>query len=318
MPDLSDDQLRALIDLTYDHACTRPVGELVDVERVMRAVDTLAEPDRVRRWHTRLWAPMRLRLLERASKSTVTMAAWLPQPAIDGLRARLSKPAYIPRSWIDEAVANERVRDAVRAMLSESISGFIAKASTALTENKSAGSGGLRGAIGWGARAAGSVLGGLGEEVQQRLQERARDFVDGAVGTVQARIAERLRSEETAKALGARRLKAFEKFLKTTEAEAVRGSARVPWADLDAVAPTVLAHNLARSEVRDAVRDELRAVLDALATETVGSLLDDAGLRETVREGLHQHALPGLRAFVRTPGFEAWWAAATASAPQAS
>lgn len=313
MPDLHDDLLRELLDLGFDHACERPVSQLIDAERVLAALDAVTEPERSAKWHARLLKPMRARLLDRASKSAVTMGQWLPADAVETLRARLGKPAPIPRAWIDEMVANERVRDAVRAMLSESLSTFIQKASTTLTENKAAGSGGIRGALGWGARAAGSVLGGIGEEIQGRLQDRVKDYVDGAVANVQTRIAERLRSEETARAIGQRRLKIFEKFLKTTEAEAVKNASKTPWDELDAVTPRLAHHNLARAEVREAVRAELDAALAELSTETLGSILDQLGLRAQMRDALHHHALPGLRDLVRTPGFEAWWTKAHAA-----
>jgi hypothetical protein len=318
MPNLDDALLRELIDLSYDHACTRPVGDLVEVDGVIAAIDILAEPERATRWQTRLGVPLRERLIARASKSAVTMEQWLHPTVVAGLRARLSKPAPIPRAWIDEMVANERVRDAVRQMLSESLSSFIAKASATLSENKAAGSGGIRGALGWGARAAGSVLGGIGEEIQSRLQERGKDFVDGAVSNVQARIAERLKSDDTAKAIGKRRLAAFEKFLKTTEAEASKRAAKTPWADVDATAPLFAHHNLARAEVREALRAELTAVLDDLSKETLGSLLDELGLRAHLRAALHHHALPGLRDLAQTEAFEAWWVRAHATVSPAA
>ncbi len=312
MPDLDDALLRELIDLTYDHACGRPLVDLVDPARVLAALDALAEPERAARWQRRLWTPLRERLIDRASKSSVTLGEWLPPGAADKLRARLGRPAHIPRAWIDEVVANERVRDAVRAMLSEALNGFVQKAAATLGDKGGGGggAGGLRGAIGWGARAAGSMLGGLGEEIQARLQDRVKDFIDGAVANAQSRIAERLRSEDTARELGRRRLRAFEKLLKTTEAEAVKGASKTPWAELDETSPHFVGHNLARAEVREALRAELEAALAELSNETLGSLLDEAGLRELVREALHHHALPGLRDLVRAPGFEAWWARA--------
>jgi hypothetical protein len=318
MPDLDETLLRELIDLTYDHACTRPVGELVDVARVMTALDAITEPERATRWQMRVLVPMRERVLARAAKSEITLSEWLPEEITEALRERLGRPRPIPRTWIDEAVANERVRDAVRAMLNEALTSFVQKVSTTLTENKAASSGGLRGVIGLGARAAGSVLGGIGEELQQRMQDRVKDYVDIAVGNVQKRIAERLASEETARAIGRRRLKLFERALKTTEAEATRGAHKNPWADLDAAGPRVVAHNLARPSLREAIEAELRATFDALASETLGTVLDDAGMRGIVRDALHQHALPGLRDLVRTPGFEAWWARATAPSVGAS
>jgi hypothetical protein len=201
----------------------------------------------------------------------------------------------------------------VRSMLNEALTNFVQKASATLTDNKSAGSGGLRGAIGWGARAAGSVLGGIGEEVQQRLQDRVRDHVDGAVANVQARISERLKSDETARAIGKRKIATFEKFLKKTEAEVTKNASKFPWDEIDADAPRLVQHNLARAELREAIRAEFTSVLTELAQDTLGSVLDDLGLREAVRDALFHHGVSGLRDLVRTPAFEAWWVRANAT-----
>lgn len=318
MAHLDDALLTELIDLTFDHACARPFGELVDVTKALPMLDALTEPERAARWQKRLLHPARARLIERASKSAVLVGAWLPTDVAERMRNRLGTPRPIPKKWIDEAVGNERVREAVRSMLSEALTSFVQKASSTLTDNKAAGSGGLRGALGWGAKAAGAVIGGIGEEVQQRLQDRVRDYVDIAVGTVQTRIAERLRSEETARSIGRRRLALYEKALKTPESEAARTLEKTPWSELDADGPRVVAHNIARTEVREAIRAELDAALQELGNDTLGALLDDLGLRALVREAVHHAALPGLRALVQTDGFDAWWAKATAANPAAA
>lgn len=318
MPHLDDALLLELIDLTFDHACGRPLRDLVDVDRVLPALDAVTEPERAARWQRRVVIPLRERLLARAAKSEVLLGRWLPDDLTAALRERLGRPRPIPQKWVDEVVANERVREAVRAMLSEALTSFVQKASAALTENKAAGQGGIRGAFGWGAKAAGSLIGSIGDEVQQRLQERVRDYVDIAVGNVQARIAERLRSEDTARAIGKRRLAVFEKALATTEAEAAEGAAKTRWEDVDARGPRVVAHNLARPEVREAIRAELDATLAEIGGDTLGAALDDLGLRELLRETARATALPGLRDLAQTERFEAWWARAGAAPPVAA
>lgn len=316
MPHLDDALLLELLDLGFDHACQRPLRDYLDVARALPALDAVTEPARAARWQRRVLVPLRDRLLARAGASAVPLGRWLPDDLTAALRERLGRPRAIPQKWVDEMVRNERVREAVRAMLSEALTSFVQKASAALTENKSAGQGGLRGAFGWGAKAAGSLIGSIGDEVQQRLQERVRDFVDIAVGNVQSRIAERLRSDDTARAIGKRRLALFEKALATTEAEAARGAADVRWAEVDARGPQVVAHNLARAEVREAITAELTAVLAEVGGDTLGAALDDLGLRELARATVRDTGLPGLRDLVRTPGFEAWWTrAVTAAAP---
>jgi hypothetical protein len=182
-----------------------------------------------------------------------------------------------------------------------------------LTTSGSGGAGlGIRDALGWGARAAAAagkgLLGGIGGEIQKQLQDRVRDVVDGSMAMVQARIADRLASDETARTLGAARRRAFLGLLEMTEADAAKSVRRTPFDKLDSLVPKVIAHNLARAEVREVVRDEIRAVVAELARQTVGELLDEAGLRDAARAALHAHGLPIARALAQTPGFQAFWA----------
>lgn len=322
-----DAETRALLDLFFDHLCAQPVTAFLDADRLLAALDAVTEPERAVRWQERYLRPMRVRWIETAAKSEVLLGAWLPDDVTARLRELLGKPAPLPRKWIDEFVANERVRDAVRTMMFDALTNFVQKASATLQDvgrdkDKDKSAGGLRGALGWGARAAGSVagsvLGNIGEEIQSRLQDRVRDFVDGAVAGIQTKIADRLKSEETAKAIGKRRVKAFEKFLATTESEASRQALKTPWTEIDAMVPKVIAHNMARDAVRAAVRTEVAEAMKSLANETVGSWLDDAGLREIARAALHQHLGPVVRSFAATEGFAAWRAGVTTPATGAN
>ncbi|RKI42550.1 hypothetical protein D7X55_39070, partial [Corallococcus sp. AB049A] len=150
-------------------------------------------------------------------------------------------------------------------------------------------------ALSWGARAAASagkgILGGLGGS----LQDRVREVIDGSMALVQRRIADRLASEDTARALGARRQKIFLTTLEKTEAEVAQALGQVPHEQIDGLLPQVIAHNLARPEVREGLKAELHAVVEELSRHTVGELLDQAGLRDATRQWLHAHGLPFAR-----------------------
>lgn len=304
----TDDDLSALCDLVFDRLCERPLGELLDVDRALAAVDAAAEPARVAHWIGRLWSPLRERVTARMTGSDVTLGAWVPDARRAKMLSRAGGPAPIPRSLVDEVVGSDRVRDAVRAMINDTLTGFIQKASGALTDvgKGSAGSGGLRGAFGIGARVAGSIVGGIGEEVQSRLMDRVRDHLDGAVATVQTRIGERLRSDETAKALGRRRQQAVEKLLGTTERRAVRDASKVDWAEVDQAVPEVIAHNLAREAFRAGLRDDLGWLFEQVRGETVGSLLDGMGQRALAREFFRCAGVPVLREALGSDGFAAF------------
>lgn len=124
---------------------------------------------------------------------------------------------------------------------------------------------------------------------------------------LQGKIAERLTSEETAKALGARRKKFVQALLKKTEADAAKSVKKAPHDKLDPLLPKILAHNLARPEVREALVGELHEVRKDLSGNTLGELLELAGLRDFARETLHIQALPVTRSLVQSAVFEAFW-----------
>lgn len=310
IPTFDDAALLALCDLGFDHLCARPFGEVVDAGRVMAAIDATHDPTVVKRVLSRWVTPGRERLLARAAASTLTLSVWLPDTLKDTLAERLGKPAPIPQKLIDEVVASEGVRDAVREMLREQLQSFVARVGGGAggsSGSSGGGGGGLRGAIGLGARAFGaagkSLLGGLAEQ----LQDKVREFVDGSVEALQQKIAARLADPATAEALGKRRKKAFLKFLETKESKAAATLRDAPHEEIVGYVPTVVAHNLARKELREAVSAEVEAVLADLGKNTVGEVLDELGLRTLARDAMRTHGLGLARSFATSPEVAAWW-----------
>lgn len=295
MTSVDDAALTAFLDAVFAFACTRRVSEFVDVDRLLAAADLAAEPSRVARFVARFVAPVRARALDRLRASTLPLGVWLPDPVRDALAVILAEPAPIPRALVDKVVADEHVRDSARAMLQEALSSFIHKAFSVTPGGR-----GLRGVIGLGARAAGGLFGGLGSEVQRQLEERVRDFVDGGVGMMQKSVAQRLTSADTARLLGKRRRAIFLAVLAEPESQVARFVKKTPWAALDAMLPALIAHNLARAEVRAALREELAAAVAELATQTIGELLDELGLRAAAAEAVRAHGLPLARAFLQS------------------
>jgi hypothetical protein len=300
-------QLTAFLEAAFAFACERRVNEFIDTNQILTTVDAVTAPERVARILTRFVGPARNRLIGRARASALALGVWLPEPARQAIAAALGQPAPIPRAVIDEVVASERVRDSVRAMLQEALSSVISKGFAAAPGGTGKG---LRGMIGFGARAAGAasrgILGGLGDEIQRQLEDRVRDFVDGGVGLVQKRLAEKLASEETAVNLGKRRRRAFLDLLARTEKQAGETMERVPYPFIDGLTPVVIQHNLQRAEVREALRAEVDAALTELGTQTVGELLDELGLRATVMDVLQTRGLALATAFLASPHYAKW------------
>src|SRR5262249_10512569 len=195
-----------------------------------------------------------------------------------------------------EMVASERVRESVRTMLQEAVTSVL---------HKAPGGRGLRSMMSLGAKAAGSVFGGLGEEI-------VREIVDGGVSLVQRRLVERLTSQGTAASLGRRRKQFFLDLQKMKERTAAKFVERTPFALLDALLPAAAAHNLARAEFRAAMKGEITAVIAELSKGTIGEFLDEMGMREHLREDLHR-LVPLAREFFAQPEVSAWLGRSAAS-----
>lgn len=282
---MDDAELDALCEGLFAFVCERRVGEFVDGAELMAGLDAAATEPRLARLIARFVAPSRARLLDRARAGDVKLGAWLPAPVHEALAALLGRPAPIPRALIDELVASDEVRDSVRVLLHETFTGVVSKGFAPAGR-------GIRGMF--------SVL---GDELQRQLSARVRDFVDGGVQILQKRVAQKLASDETARQLGRRRRRAFLDGAARPESFVVGLLDRVAWAVSDAAAPSVIAHNLARAELRAALEAEIAAALAELSTQTIGELLDELGLRELVHTAVRTRGPSLAREFLASPHF---------------
>lgn len=280
---MDDEAVAELVDRAWVFVCARRVSDFVDLPGIMAGVDATVTPDRVGRFVARFVAPARDRLLARFRGSQLRLGVWLPDATRDALAQLLREPVVIPKQVIDEFVASDEVRDQVREVLQEAISGILAKA--------------MKSPLGLGAR----LLGGMGDKIAAQLEERIVQFLDIGVGIAQRRLAVRLASPETARALGKRRRRGFLALLKRKEGESADWIARVPHALLDAMTPAIVTHNVTRPEVRDLLQTEIAAVLDELANQTIGELLDDFGLRDLARADFRQRGFVLVREFLASP-----------------
>jgi hypothetical protein len=276
---LDDAALTGWIDRAFDLLCEKRVSDLIDVDTLIAGADAVGAPERVSWIVTTFVAPVRERLLAAARASDRLIGEWVPAPAKDALATLLGAPMKIPDDLIDELVTSEEVRDSVRSMLQESFLGIIAKARRTP----------LAGAA--------MLFGG----VFDLFQERIGQLMDVGVGIVQQRIAQKLADPATAKALGKRRRRGFLRLLKRPERDAATWIDRIPNAAIDALTPSLVAHNLAREEVRAGLRAEIDRVLRELSREPIGALLDRLGLRELARTTMRARALPLLRELLASP-----------------
>ena len=273
-----------LLEMLLERIRARPVSAFVDADTVLAGIDALCEPSRATRWQTRLWTPLRQRILARASR-TIRLSAWSPAPVRARIEALLAEPVRIPRSTIERIVASREVRETMRTMLGDALARFFS------SEGNAKG-GVLKGALGLGMRAMGAagktLFGGLSDELQRRIAR----FLDDSMAALQERLATHLASEETARALGQQRNAAFVRLMETSEFDAASRMRGAAFAEIDPMVPPVVAHNLARAEFRDALKAEIAAILLELSQQPLGALLDDLGLSEIVRAAFLRAGTP--------------------------
>ena len=132
--------------------------------------------------------------------------------------------------------------------------------------------------MGFAAGAVGTVLGGVG------MDARLREYTDRAVGKILSEIARKLTSEQAARAFGLRRKRIFLRLLDRHAREAGDFLDWLPIAEIEKIVPSIVAHNLARAEVLEIVREEIISVLTELSQAHIGDLLDQFGLRQQAKE----------------------------------
>ncbi len=286
---------RTLCDEAFDFVCSRPIGDFLDPAEILGAIDALSKPAAVGVLQRRFLLPARARLLALGKASAVPLGAWLPAPMRDALASMLGAPARVPKVIVEELESSPEVKEAVRAMLLESLTAVVRKATS-----------GGKGVLGFGARMAGaagkSLFGGLGEELGARLEERVREFVDTGTTLVLRRMGERLTADATAAMLGKRRRRAFTDLADKPERVVAEALSNVPWQLIDLFAPALVAHNWAREELRTTVEAEVRAQVTAIADVPLGTLLEELGLTDETREWLRAHGAPLVVAFTKARG----------------
>ncbi|HKU38815.1 MAG TPA: hypothetical protein VJR89_11730, partial [Polyangiales bacterium] len=151
-----------------------------------------------------------------------------------------------------------------------------------------------------------SAIGGLGAEVERRLQTAARDFSDGAAHAFRSALHERLHSDEGRELLGQLLSGLVDHVLRTELAALQLDVDVLPMAELLDLAPDVIAHAAASPFVAERVRGELEAWLVASGEQSLAELCAEHAALEPARALLLAHVETALEGVVGAPAFLDW------------
>jgi hypothetical protein len=151
-----------------------------------------------------------------------------------------------------------------------------------------------------------SVAGGLGVDLDRVVQQRAREFSQGAVASIQRALRERFASPEGA-ALLAQLSRGVVRHVLATPVEVIlQDLDRLPLEDAVRLAPATVAHDLSRELGQRALEGEIRAYLAAEGARSLRELLEEAGLLARVRALAVERVHAGAVGLFASPAFADW------------
>jgi hypothetical protein len=311
---LRDEAVATLLE----QALSRRIRDLVDLVGISELVLAALSRENVSRIVTRHVEPGFQRYLVAVAASEEVVGALVPGPARDKIRD-VAKESKIPHGkWtegmVDPALARKLFAPVWINLLSSfgsrlPLPGMGAAAAVSNAVGKSVG--GLAGRITKSvqeraeklADAGRNVMGGIGAEVERRLQASARDFSDGAAEIFRDALRERLKSDEGRALLEQMASQAVDHVMKTELAAIHEDVAAVPVDAILALVPEVVAHAASGDFVRQIVSGEIAAFLAVEGDKTLSELLTELSIGDEVRAALKRHVGPVAKGWFGSPEF---------------
>jgi hypothetical protein len=306
-----------LAGVIVDDLLSRPLRELAppqDVaERSMELLAGLSEADdlegmvkdRVDRW------------LGHMEAEEGTLRDWMPGDATQRLQELVAATRASDSEATLKMLDHEAMRGLVRKVLRETLSNFVKKLRSPVSENRLLSgvrkrASGVRKRAGRFASAPRKLVGGLGDgmmgavsdEMERQMQRRVGDFVDQAVGGVLRRIADHVTDPGHQEQFGEMGAAVTDIILDTPSRDAAEYLAGV---DRDALAAFVSAEiaGLVGSEL---LRERIEQLCEDELTDepTLGEYLDRRNILGPWRDWALEVVAERTRALVATDAFETW------------
>ncbi len=295
----------ALAALLVDDIFTRPMSEILEPERaassVVAALVALSESPDLEGWLVKQERTARARLEARSGCA----ADILPATALAPLQSIASRPFTPDREIVAALLDHDALRNMVRAVLTSTLTDFAAKLRASMPGGDGPprfGGGGLGALAGLAKGVAGAVAGA----VEKTFEERARSYVEGAIGTAIEMSLDRISDPAHAAEMAQWRV------------EVLNAALTLPFAKLatqrEQLDPEVYAQDtveLIKALASDhglatLLERELRIVLDVAHDSSLDSFLAGTGAGSALRSAVQAWLADRLTEFFHTPGFAAW------------
>ncbi len=314
------------VDAITSFLLGRRVAEIVDVETTVTLLVSCVTADNVAVFINRHARPAWDRHRARSESASEQVGDVIPDAVRRELSSIVEKLRPPPLEWARDAVDPALVRELLAPVLQAALVGFARRLPIPGLGAASAGDDGLAGKLVKGVEArarklAGvgkSVVGGLGAELDKRIQSSAREFSAEAQAQLRDALRERLASREGG-ALAARiREQLLERVYQTAVVALMDEVDTLPRRELEGLLGPLLEHNATRELGRRWLEEEVRAFLDIEGARTVRDVLDELGVLAAATTALEARLDALGRELFRTRPFRDFLAAVLTAAEPAT
>lgn len=305
---------QALVRAAMDHAFAQPIASYVDRASLVALATTAATEANaalVLASHVRPGIDRQKLRSGRLGEKVGDLLAGDTEARLTRLLADLKIPEL---AWAKGVIDQKLVNQLVSPVVQQTLLQFAKKLPIPGLGGDGGPTGALGGALlgGLGGLAGGagklldvgkSVVGGLGAEVEKKMQAVAKDFAENAAEGFRVALRQRIESDEGKKLLTEIVIRAHARIRDVAVEDVMNDLDVLPRAEVEGIVAATIAHNAARRAVAEAVGAEIDAALAVDGAMTLGAFLDRAKVRPAVEAVVLARADAVTRAFFASDEF---------------
>lgn len=276
-----------LARLSVDALLERRVDELVDAETLSAALSAALEPKAVKQAVERVAVPAWSRERRRAKLNNDKPKNFLTPAAKADLLAALGQPVRYSPGVVREIANAPAVRALLGALIQETLIDFVSRAPIP------------------GLSTAMNLMSRVGRKIESQTERHVKDFLDKSMARITARTAELVSTDANRAGLGQLRAavvsQALDRPLEAYYDRLAKG--------MDILAkhlPGLIAHNMARPEIKNAVDEEIMLIIAQEGAQTAAELLSRLGALEKAKDLAVDTAKNAIDQVTATDAFADW------------
>ena len=297
--------LEALCELAIEHALDRPLTAVLDPAALARVISSgltaMAGSPELEGWlETRA-----TRALDGVDELEGAVGEHMPATALGPIEAILRREVMPDPELVARLIDHPSLRVLMRDVMQRNLLDFARRLRDLFPGGASAakagrGLGGMLGAV------AKNVATAAGSAVEKQLEERAKGFVDDALGVAIESTIQRFSDPDHAKELASFRIDVFHALLQEPVERLLAERHKYPPADFAKDAASLIRTFASWNELGPTIESGAQRILAAHGDETARAWLEGSGLGDGVRDELRAFLVAEARSIVSSGDFGEW------------